>query len=64
VIVAVLGVAMFAAGTVAVNLELLTKVVDKLVPFQYTVDPATKPSPVTVKVKEGEAGRAELGLSG
>jgi len=55
---------MFAAGTVAVNLELLTKVVDKLVPFQYTVDPATKPSPVTVKVKEGEAGRAELGLSG
>ena len=63
-IVAVFGEARSAVGTVAVNLELLTKAVVKAVPFQYTVAPVTKPSPVTVNVKEDEPGSVAAGLSG
>jgi hypothetical protein len=64
VIEAVLAVAMFEAGTVAVNCELLTKVVLRGVPFQSTADPETNPVPFTVSVKLGPPGAVAVGTSG
>jgi len=64
VIDAVLAVAMFAAGTVAVNCELLTNVVASAVPFQLTTDPETNPVPFTVSVKLGPPGAVAVGTSG
>ena len=61
---AVPAVAMFAAGTVAVSCELLTKVVVSGMPFQLTVAPETKPVPLTVSVKSGPPGATAEGTSG
>jgi hypothetical protein len=46
---AVPALAMSEAGTVAVNWTLLTKLVAKARPFQFTVEPAMKPPPLTVR---------------
>jgi hypothetical protein len=64
VIVAVLGLERFVAGTVAVSLELVTNVVASAVPFQYTVDPLTNPSPVAVNVYGDALGIVEDGVNG
>jgi len=64
VIEAVPAVAMFEAGTVAVNCELLTKVVLSGVPFQLTTDPETNPVPLTVSVKLDPPGGVAVGTSG
>jgi hypothetical protein len=64
VIDAVLAVVMFAAGTVAVNCEPLTKVVLSGVPFQLIVDAETNPVPFTVSVKPGPPGATLIGTSG
>ena len=61
---AVAAVAMFAAGTVAVNCEALTKLVASGVSFQFTVAPETKPVPLTVSVKSGPPGATADGTSG
>ena len=63
VIEAVPGVAMSAAGTVAVSCEADTNVVASAVPFQFTVAPETKLVPFTVKVKPGPPAVAQVGLS-
>src|SRR6266849_2704950 len=44
---------MFAADTVAVSCVLLTKVVERLLPFHCTTAPLTKFDPLTVRVKSG-----------
>ena len=64
VIVAVPGAAIIAAGTVAVNCELLTNWVWSGVPFQLTTDPETKPVPLTVSVIPGPPGAVLAGTSG
>jgi len=61
---AVPAVAMFAAGTVAVNFELDEKVVVRGVPFQLTVAPGTKPVPCTVRVNPALPGATVAGTSG
>ena len=48
---AVAGAEISDAGTVAVNCRLLTKVVARPLPFQFTEIPDAKPVPVTVSVK-------------
>src|SRR5215469_13037309 len=55
---------MSEARMAAVNLEELTKVVVLAEPFQLTVDPLTKPVPVTVSVNAGPPGAAASGLRG
>jgi hypothetical protein len=57
-IAAVVAKAMFEAGTVAVNLEALTKVVSSGVLFQLMTAPETKPVPFTVRVNAGPPGAA------
>jgi len=64
VIVAVLALAMLPAGTVAVNCELLTKLVASATLFQFTFEPETNPVPLTVRVKLGPPGATALGTSG
>lgn len=59
---AVPAVAMFAAGTVAVSEEKLTKVVARSAPFQRTFEEELKFVPVAVSVKEGPPTIAELAL--
>jgi hypothetical protein len=61
---AVIGLAMFVAGTKAVKPELLTRVVDRGAPFQLTVAPSTKPVPLTVRNNDGPPGAVALGTSG
>lgn len=48
---AVPAIATSPAGIAARNWVLLTKVVGRLVPFQRTTEPLTKPLPVAVSVK-------------
>jgi hypothetical protein len=61
---AVLAVAIFDAGTIAVNCELLTKVVVSAVPFQLIDEPETKPVPFTVSVKLAPPGEVAVGTNG
>jgi hypothetical protein len=64
---AVLGDVMSSPGTVAVNCELLTNVVAKPAPFQFTTAPLTKPVPFTVSVNPapaGATGTTAVGISG
>jgi hypothetical protein len=61
---AVPAVAMFAAGTVAVNCEPLTNWVVSGLPFQFTTEPATKPVPFTVNANSGPPGGAASGTNG
>jgi hypothetical protein len=61
---AVVGATMFVAGTIAVNRELLTKVVASALPFQLTTDPETKPVPFTIRLNAGPPGAALVGTSG
>jgi hypothetical protein len=61
---AVLAVAMFEAGTVAVNCELLTNVVVSAVPFHSTTDPETNPVPFTVSLKLWPPGAVAVGTRG
>jgi len=63
VTVAVPAVAMFAAGTVAVNLVAETYVVVRLVPFHLTTDDEMKLLPFTVKVNAVPPAVAEEGLN-
>src|SRR5215472_17203486 len=58
VIVAVPAVAIADAGTSAVSCRLFTKVVERAVPFKFTVAPERKPAPFTVRVKPGPPGPA------
>ena len=61
---AVPGVAMSAAGTVAVSRVAETNVVVSAVPFQFTVEPETKFVPFTVSVNPvGLPAVAQVGLS-
>jgi hypothetical protein len=62
VILALPGLAIRLAGTVAVNCVELTKVVVSAVPFQFTVAPEKKSVPFTVSVKSGPVAAAEVGL--
>jgi hypothetical protein len=62
--VAVLEVAMSEAVITAVSFDELTKAVVRAPPFQYTVEPETKPVPVTVIVKAGPPGAADAGTIG
>src|ERR1700674_323979 len=52
------------AGTVAVNCELVTKVVASAVPFQFTTELETNSVPLTVSVKPDPPGAAVMGTSG
>jgi hypothetical protein len=61
---AVWAVAMFSAGTVAANRELLMNVVARCVLFQLTTDPDTNPVPFTVNVKLGPPGAVAVGTRG
>jgi len=54
---------MFEAGTVAVNCELLTKLVLSGVPFQLITDPETNPVPFIVSVKPAPPGAMAVGTS-
>jgi hypothetical protein len=64
VIEAVPGVAMSAAGTVAVSCLVVTNVVTRGLPFQYTVSPWMKSllGPFTVSVKSGPPAAMQVGL--
>jgi hypothetical protein len=64
VIAAVLAIAMFEAGTVAVNRKALTNVVSSGLLFQLTTAPETKPVPFTVRVNCGPPGAALVGTRG
>src|SRR5215831_6019011 len=61
---AVLAVAMSEAGIVAVNCELVTNVVARALPFQFTIDPDTNPVPFTVSVNPVPPGATASGTSG
>lgn len=61
---AVLAVAMFAAGTVALNREPLMNCVSSALPFQCTTEPETKPAPFMVSVNDGPPGAAASGTKG
>ena len=52
-----------AAVIAAVNLVEETKVVLRLVPFQFTLEPATKPEPLTVSVKAAPPAVPVVGLT-
>jgi len=60
---AVPGVAMSAAGTVALSCVALTNVVASGLPFQFTVEVETKFVPFTVSVNCGPPAAAQFGLS-
>ena len=62
VIEAVPGVAMSAAGTVAVSFVEETNVVVNGLPFQFTVEPETKLVPFTVSVNCGPPAAMQVGL--
>lgn len=59
---AVPGEAIRLAGTTAVNWFALTNVVAREEPFHSTVEPGTKPLPLTVRGKSGPPAAAEEGL--
>jgi hypothetical protein len=59
---AVAAAAIFEAGTVAINCELLTNVVLKAAPFNLTTAPDTNSVPFRVKL--GPPGRVEVGTRG
>src|SRR6184192_507665 len=61
---AVLAVAMSEARILANNCELLTKLVARALPFQFTTDPETKPVPFTVSVNPALPGAIASGTSG
>ena len=61
---AVPGLAIFAAGTVACNVLLLTKVVASGLVFQVTVAEERNPVPFTVRVKAAPPGTAPAGTNG
>src|SRR4030095_14014808 len=61
---AVLAVAMSEAKMLAVNCELLTKVVVRSLPFQFTTEPGTKPVPFTIRLNSGPPGATASGTSG
>ena len=61
---AVPAVAMSEAEMLAVSCESLTYVVARALPFQFTVEPATKPVPFTVSVKPGPPGSTASGTRG
>jgi hypothetical protein len=63
VIDAVPGVAIRAAGTVAVSCVAETKAVTSGLPFQFTVEPETKFVPFTVSVNCGPPAAVQVGLS-
>jgi len=52
------------AGMAAVNLELLTNVVGRELPFQRTTDPAMKPVPWTANVNPAPPGATAAGVNG
>src|SRR5215475_28182 len=62
--VAVVGEAIFAAGTVAESLEVLTKTVVSELPFHCTVEPETNPVPVTTRLRSGPPGATAAGPNG
>jgi hypothetical protein len=64
VMVGVFALAISEAGIAAVSFEPVTKVVVREEPFQLTVDPATNPVPVTVKVNAGPPGAMAAGTIG
>src|SRR5438874_7286086 len=64
VIEPVFAVAMSDARMLAVNCELLTKVVVRALPFQFTEAPETNPVPFTVSVNPAPPGAAASGTSG
>src|SRR5258708_7356193 len=53
-----------AAEIDAVNCELLTNVVARALPFQFTTEPDTKPVPFTVSVNAALPGTTVVGTSG
>ena len=57
-------VAMSDAEIAAVSSELLTNVVARGVPFQFTIDPDTNPAPFTANVKFGPPGATLVGTRG
>jgi hypothetical protein len=61
---AVVGTAIFEAGTVADSLLELMYVVASAVPFQLTTELGTNPVPFTVKLNCGEPGATVSGTSG
>ena len=61
---AVLAMAMSDTRMLTVNRELLTNVVTRALPFQFTTDPETKPVPFTVRVNPGPPGAVASGTSG
>src|SRR5579859_810663 len=62
VILAVPGLAISLAGTLAVSWVPETKLVVRADPFQLTVAPLTKFTPLTVRVNAGPSAAIELGL--
>jgi hypothetical protein len=60
----VLAAAISVLRIVAVNCEAFTNVVARGLPFQFTVDPETKPVPFTVRVNVGPAGATLAGING
>jgi hypothetical protein len=56
--------AMSVAGIAAVRRELLTKVVGRGLPFQFTTEVETKPVPFTVSVNPGPPGPTLGGTRG
>src|SRR5437899_108784 len=56
-------VLMSLAGMAAVSWLALTNVVGRLLPFQFTVEPTTKPLPLTVREKAPLPAAAEDGVS-
>jgi len=61
---AVFGLFRLDTGTVAVRVDLLTKVVLRGLAFQFTVAPETKLEPFTVRVNEGFPGTILPGMRG
>src|SRR5205809_3453782 len=61
---AVLAMAMSDTRMLTVNCELLTNVVARALPFQFTTDPETKPVPFTVSVNPAPPGAIASGTSG
>jgi hypothetical protein len=64
VTVAVVAVATSAAAIAAVSRVLLTKMVVRALPFQFTSEPDTNPVPFTVRVKPELPGVVDAGTRG